>query len=350
MELGNDLGIGETDMAAYVAILNGTVSTVACLAAHLGEPPSTTARRAERLRRMHWIESDGQRLIARRPEAMLQQHVELQRRNIDGILAQIEHCRLLARVLGEPPDEEEVGHPVQIAGTDAAGRCSVGALGSAVATVQMAIDPVTAHECGRALLGGVERACEQKVRVRALVDDRAADPEAFDLFRGMRALDVEVRISPRLHLGMLVVDSTNALLLHAGLRGTSIEGTVIRSSPAAQSLSVLFEGLWSATAGGSRQVEHNLSAVHRRTLTLLANGLTDAGIARTLGVSKRTVSRTVAELLVLTTARSRFELGAKAALNGWVGTLTSVCAESVDGCVPFVRERPCPNSSRGRGD
>lgn len=56
----------------------------------------------------------------------------------------------------------------------------------------------------------------------------------------------------------------------------------------------------------------------RRLLVLLGAGLTDASIARELGVSERTVNRRIIALQDALAARSRFQLGVQAARRGWL--------------------------------
>jgi len=64
--------------------------------------------------------------------------------------------------------------------------------------------------------------------------------------------------------------------------------------------------------------EPDLTAQQREVVRLLAEGLTDEGISRRIGVSLRTVRRIASELMVRLTARSRFEAGVKAAQSGWI--------------------------------
>jgi len=73
--------------------------------------------------------------------------------------------------------------------------------------------------------------------------------------------------------------------------------------------------------GGHWQVwtaNPDLTAQQREVVRLLAEGLTDEGISRRIGVSLRTVRRIASELMVRLTARSRFEAGVKAARSGWI--------------------------------
>ncbi|MEV4454832.1 LuxR C-terminal-related transcriptional regulator [Microbispora sp. NPDC049633] len=59
-------------------------------------------------------------------------------------------------------------------------------------------------------------------------------------------------------------------------------------------------------------------AQERQLLKLLAEGLTDEGAARQLGLSQRTVRRMMAGIMERLGARSRFEAGLQAAKRGWL--------------------------------
>jgi DNA-binding NarL/FixJ family response regulator len=53
-------------------------------------------------------------------------------------------------------------------------------------------------------------------------------------------------------------------------------------------------------------------------LRLLASGLTDEAVARKVGLSARTVRRTIASLSDRLQANSRFQAGAQAVRRGWI--------------------------------
>ncbi|WP_234373185.1 LuxR C-terminal-related transcriptional regulator [Streptomyces sp. H-KF8] len=51
---------------------------------------------------------------------------------------------------------------------------------------------------------------------------------------------------------------------------------------------------------------------------MLGDGLTDEGISRKMGVSIRTVRRTMADLMRRLNAQSRFQAGTEAVRRGWI--------------------------------
>jgi DNA-binding NarL/FixJ family response regulator len=83
----------------------------------------------------------------------------------------------------------------------------------------------------------------------------------------------------------------------------------------------LFESVWqSAQPFGTRpeREPEQLSAHQAEVLRLMAQGLTDDAIAHHLGVSTRTVRRTVSGLLTQLDARSRFQAGVQAVRLGYL--------------------------------
>ncbi len=100
----------------------------------------------------------------------------------------------------------------------------------------------------------------------------------------------------------------------------------------------LFESVWESAVpletssylsdrGRSHQEEH--------VLRLMARGMTDEAVARHLGVSVRSVRRSIARLMRTLGAHSRFQAGTLAASAGW---LTSLSYPSNPQCFPQRQE------------
>jgi DNA-binding NarL/FixJ family response regulator len=85
-------------------------------------------------------------------------------------------------------------------------------------------------------------------------------------------------------------------------------------------LHALFEEYWAVARpwGPPGPDPYGLSDQQREVLRLLAEGCTDEGISRRIGVSLRTVRRIASDLMTRLAARSRFEAGVKAAQVGWL--------------------------------
>jgi DNA-binding NarL/FixJ family response regulator len=84
----------------------------------------------------------------------------------------------------------------------------------------------------------------------------------------------------------------------------------------------LFEHLWlSGSPWEKPRDQRGLDPTEqeRALLQRLCDGETDEQVARKLGVSTRTVGRMVADLMTRLGARSRFQAGAMAVEQGWIG-------------------------------
>lgn len=159
------------------------------------------------------------------------------------------------------------------------------------------------------------------VEMRTIYQDSARnDPLTLAYAEWLAQSGGEVRTLPVLPPRMLVFDRATAVVpldpqdSRAGALVTSEPGIV-------SALVALFEQTWqNARPIGASRERHvdGLLASERAVLNLLAQGLTDEAAAKRLGVSPRTVRRTVAALMDRLDARSRFEAGLRAAQLGWL--------------------------------
>lgn len=163
------------------------------------------------------------------------------------------------------------------------------------------------------------------VRVRAMYGRRAGSvPDMARHLRDRAELGVEIRLSPVVPMNMFLADE-NFALLPTDLHDPSAGSIVARGSALVGSYLALYEYCWhSATPygedspaerGGDGLSEQQVAAVH-----MLASGVKDEEIARNLGVSLRTASRLLSEIMQELGAASRFEAGVKAARLGWLDT------------------------------
>lgn len=118
---------------------------------------------------------------------------------------------------------------------------------------------------------------------------------------------------------------------------------LVRASPLLEALVRCFESMWNQAtpvavlpddpAGDVWEVPHaglresgesqggngsGLSDRDRRLLSLMSAGMKDSAIARTLGVTQRTISRQVAALMAELGADTRFQAGLQANRRGWM--------------------------------
>ncbi|WP_042381839.1 helix-turn-helix domain-containing protein [Streptacidiphilus melanogenes] len=175
------------------------------------------------------------------------------------------------------------------------------------------------------------------VRVEVIYEhETVRDAQQLTAIRDCMAIGEQSRMLPTLPFKLALVDDRWALL-PAGT-GTALDSAlVVRRCSLLDALSRLFTLCWSQAmripraqtepeqgpdagpatepGGGSPSTAAPAEPLRRRreVLTLLATGMTDESIARTMGVSTRTVQRLVREFMDSCGARTRFQAGVHAA-------------------------------------
>ncbi|MFJ3900156.1 LuxR C-terminal-related transcriptional regulator [Streptomyces sp. NPDC090025] len=163
----------------------------------------------------------------------------------------------------------------------------------------------------------------QGIRVRAIyAHEHATRPDVAELLEARSELGVEVRVAGSVPLNMIIIDQQYALL---PIRPEDArKGAILaRGRALVRSYLGLFEHCWHTavpygTGAASERGGDGLSEQQRAALQMLATGMKDEKIARNLGVSLRTVSRMLSELMQELGATSRFEAGVRAVRMGWL--------------------------------
>lgn len=162
---------------------------------------------------------------------------------------------------------------------------------------------------------------ERGVRIRAMYSRRAASvPEMAQHLEERAALGVEVRFASVVPMNMVLADE-NFALLPTDPHDLSSAAILARGPGLVRSYLALYEYCWTAAApyGEEEAAEKGgdgLSEQQRAALLMLASGIKDEQIAKNLGVSLRTVSRLLSEVMQELGAASRFEAGVKASRLG----------------------------------
>lgn len=154
---------------------------------------------------------------------------------------------------------------------------------------------------------------------------RAVFPDAERLSGKVTSLALAgalVRTDTDVPMEVVVIDGSIALLPVDPLG----DGVAVLRLPSAVGATVeLFERIWSGAVAlnpvelDEDEPEHGgLTARERDLLALLWAGYTDGSAGAKLGISVRTVRRTVADIMNRLGARSRFQAGAKAVDRGWL--------------------------------
>ncbi|MFC9704101.1 LuxR C-terminal-related transcriptional regulator [Streptomyces sp. NPDC056943] len=163
---------------------------------------------------------------------------------------------------------------------------------------------------------------DRGVRIRAMYSRRAASvPEMVQHLEKRAALGVEVRFASVVPMNMVLADE-NFALLPTDPHDLSSAVILARGPGLVRSYLALYEYCWTAAApygeeeAPAEKGGDGLSEQQRAALLMLASGIKDEQIAKNLGVSLRTVSRLLSEVMQELGAASRFEAGVKASRLG----------------------------------
>ncbi|MEU8539401.1 helix-turn-helix transcriptional regulator [Streptomyces sp. NPDC048717] len=179
------------------------------------------------------------------------------------------------------------------------------------------------REVPERLLERDRRRREHGVRIRVMYEaEDATRPHIAEVLRERARLGVEVRIAPVIPMNMVIADEQFALV---PLRPEAPrEGAILARGPLlVRSFLHLYEYCWHAATpfgvtGTPDRGGDGLSEQQRAALRMLASGMKDEKIARGLGVSLRTVSRILSDLMQELGASTRFEAGVRAVRMGWI--------------------------------
>lgn len=159
------------------------------------------------------------------------------------------------------------------------------------------------------------------VLVQAMYSHRVGQvPEMLQHLAERTAIGVEVRLSAVVPMNMVLADE-NFALLPTDPHDPHSAAILARGPGLVRSYRALYDYCWhAATPYGHEEPAEpggdGLSEQQRAALRMLASGIKDEQVARNLGVSLRTVSRLISEVMQELDAASRFEAGVKAARLG----------------------------------
>ncbi|MEV5612105.1 hypothetical protein [Streptomyces sp. NPDC052225] len=149
-------------------------------------------------------------------------------------------------------------------------------------------------------------------------------PETAASLAQLVAEGQSVTVTDRLPIKLIIVDRRTALLpLDPERDETEPVALVVHRSGLLTALQALFEQCFAQArplrAGGVEAAPGaGVDGLDRQILALLHVGLTDAAIARQLGMGHRTVQRRLHALMARAKAATRFQLGAHAVRAGWM--------------------------------
>ncbi|MEU9089536.1 hypothetical protein [Streptomyces sp. NPDC048428] len=162
------------------------------------------------------------------------------------------------------------------------------------------------------------------VTVRSVVERTWLEhPATAALVASCVAQGQHISVTERLPIKLVIVDRRIALLPLDPERESEPVALVVHRTGLLTALVSLFEehfekGRRMTPSGVEERAESPVAATDRQIVALLHIGLTDAAIARQLGMGHRTVQRRLHALMDEVGAATRFQLGWHAAQAGWL--------------------------------
>jgi DNA-binding CsgD family transcriptional regulator/DNA-binding transcriptional ArsR family regulator len=165
------------------------------------------------------------------------------------------------------------------------------------------------------------------VRVRSIYDRTSLDVSGFtDRILGTAAGSYgQARVIAEAPFRLRLADDQLAMVFLAGASAMVGRALVVHPSPLLDAMVSLFETLWryaiplpSYDPAGAGPDSDGPSVDEARLVALMAAGMTDAAVARHLGLSLRTVQRQVRALMGRLGTRTRFQAGLQAHARGWI--------------------------------
>jgi hypothetical protein len=173
---------------------------------------------------------------------------------------------------------------------------------------------------------GHQKTVKEHIRIRSISDSTYLDmPGSLDSLRQVVSLGEEARYSHTLPMKMIVWDRRIAIV-PLSVDNQQGPALLVRGSSLLDALCALFDLTWERSTplafGLSGALEEHsskarLSKAAEQAITLLAAGQNDKLIAHETGISQATLNRRINELMQHFNARTRFQLGWRAALEAF---------------------------------
>ncbi|MFF1377802.1 LuxR C-terminal-related transcriptional regulator [Streptomyces sp. NPDC058308] len=278
-----------------------------------------------RLGLVSWPSETGDRVLPVDPEfalmRMLRQQQAMAQRSLEESLRMHEAMESLLEVYLPATGSSQSRVEVTAAGTvDEMVQALYDVTDSARSTLRTAYAEASLPARLRRRLGPIrQQMFDRGIRIRSVRLRRdSASPGTYDTFSRLAAAGVDLRLASVIPLNMVIIDSDFAVLPAADGESRSSQLTV-RGTSLVSAFSAVFEHTWREALPLTPEGERSpscLSDEQRTLVQLLADGMKDEAIARTLGVSPRTASRLISDLMQRLGVTSRFAAGARAAQYG----------------------------------
>lgn len=330
------LGLDSAAEAVYKEMLKAPTSSAADIARRLDWPEPRVAEAMSELARLllvrpSWQEPDalrpvepevGLRYLLDRQEAELQRRLEEIERGRRELVEMVAEYADLNRSRQHPDTELLTGiDAIRLRIESLATGCGEEVLGFVPSSSMSSANISASRPLDSSVLA-------RGVRMRSIyLESIKNDGETTQYVHWLTEGGAQVRVAPTLPPRMVIYDRATAIV-PVDPDETRKGALVLRGDGVVSALCELFERVWqssrplgepsSADDDGAEGQDTPLSARSQAIIVLLAKGYTDESIARRLGVSVRTVRRETADLTAQLGAKTRFQAGALALMQGWV--------------------------------
>ncbi|MFD9394243.1 helix-turn-helix domain-containing protein [Streptomyces sp. NPDC060000] len=330
----SSLGLDATTEAVYKEMLKSPTSGAADIAERLGLERARVTSAMEELARLLLVRPSWQEPGALRPvepEVGLRYLLDRKEAELQRRLEEIERGRReLVEVVAEYSGlNQSAQHPDSeiLTGIDAI-RLRIESLATGCTDEVMAFVPSPSMSSANMAASRPldSNALNRSIRMRSIyLESIKNDGETTEYVHWLAEQGAQVRVAPTLPPRMVIYDRSTAIV-PVDPEETRKGALVLRGHGVVSALCELFERVWESSQpvgeppaeGAAPGEEPQLSARSQAIVVLLAKGHTDEMIARRLGVSVRTVRRETAELAAQLGARTKFQAGAMALIQGWV--------------------------------
>ncbi len=187
----------------------------------------------------------------------------------------------------------------------------------------LARPPYVAADDDSEMLTAAGAAIERGVLARSVYESEALGETAtLNVARRSIAMGVQARATSGLPMTLALFDRRIGLV-PLKVDEPAFGALVVYQSALLEALAALFDGIWARAApllssrAGARTGD--LDDRSRQVLLLMSAGLKDQSIARTMGMSRRTVQKCVTSAMSTLGARTRFQAALLAFDRGWIG-------------------------------
>jgi hypothetical protein len=318
------LGIDVAGEQLYRMTLRNGGANPQALAGKLGWPLEQVTAGLAKLDALGLVDLDGDEVRTLSPDQAVERLIATESRRLASVSEQLESVRTtLPSLMAEHwAAQAPQGQPVTVEAVE--GGDVPGLIRALSATSEgdlMWIRPDQwRFTAGQEIDTWVKHLVASGRRSRAIYPARVFE-EAPDVVRGRAEAGEHVRVLAEVPSRVAIMGSSAVLVPEMWGKNTG-RRLVVRQPAIIAAFTMLFEALWERAMAipgldGTVQADERTSD-RRLLLDQLANGAKDEQIARTLGLSLRTVRRRVADILDELGVDSRFQAGVEAVRRGWV--------------------------------